>query len=45
MLSVLNWINYVAILVTLVQKVEDECEHYVKLEAIGFDVGKRMLLR
>ena len=45
MLSVRNWINYVVIAVTLIQEVEDECEHYVKLEAIGYDVGKRMLLR
>ena len=30
---------------TLMQEVKDESEHYAKLESIGFDVGKRMLLR
>ena len=29
----------------LTQEVKDESEHYAKLESIGFDVGKRMLIR
>ena len=37
--------NKIALMAIYMQEVEDECEHYVKLEAIGFDVGKRMLLR
>ena len=44
-LPVGNWIHYVVVVIVFIQEVEDECEHYVKLEAIGFGVGKRMILR